>query len=77
MSPWYDRPDGRPRNLTTDLVTLNGAQWFLRCSETEVLAHVARGHLSLVGHRHHMLRADELRALRGRLPRLGRGDWLK
>jgi hypothetical protein len=74
--PWYDRPDG-PRILTTDLVTLNGAMWFLRRSEAEVLAHVAAGHLTLVGHRHDMLRADELRELRPRLPRLGRGDWLK
>ena len=75
MSPWYDRPDGRPRVLNADLVTIHGAMWFLRMSEADVLSHVARGHLSLVGHRSDMLRAHELRAVRERLPRLAPGGW--
>jgi len=76
MSPWYDRPgDGRPRVLTADLVTIRGAMWYLRLSEAQVLSHVIRGHLSLVGHRNDMLRSDELRALKPRLPRLAPGGW--
>ena len=71
MSEWWDRPTtrGNPRALSTELVGIREAMWFLRRPRFEVLTYAIAGPLELVGHRHDMFRADDLRALAARLAR--------
>ena len=65
---WWDRPSmpGAPRTLSTDLVGIREAMWFLRRSRFEVLSYAIAGDLELVGHRADMFRAPDLRAMRDR-----------
>lgn len=66
---WWDRPSvaGNPRTLTTDLVGIREAMWYLRRPRHEVMTYVVTGRLELVGHRADMFRADDLRDLRAHL----------
>ena len=66
---WWDRPSapGNPRTLSTDLVGIRCAMWYLRRPRHEVMAYVVTGSLQLVGHRADMFRAQDLRDLRARL----------
>ena len=75
MTEWWDRPSTsqNPRTLSTDLVGIREAMWFLRRPRAEVMAYVVTGRLELVGHRADMFRAQDLRDLRAHLSQ-GRSD---